>query len=223
MAVEVFDGNTGDPTTVASQIEKMRGRFGLSEVVLVGDRGMITSARIREDPAPVDGLRWITALRAPAIRRLLDQGAVQRSLLDEVDLAEVTSEDYPGERLIVCRNPLLAADRARKRQELLAATEREFEKIVAATTREARRLSGADKIAMRVGQVRNKYEGRQALRNPDHRRLVSLRPKDRADRRGSGARRVLRYSDERPGRDAWSGRDAPSLQAALGRRTRVSK
>ena len=144
MAVEVFDGNTGDPTTVASQIEKMRGRFGLSEVVLVGDRGMITSARIREDLAPVDGLRWITALRAPAIRRLLDQGAVQRSLLDEVDLAEVTSEDYPGERLIVCRNPLLAADRARKRQELLAATEREFEKIVAATTREARRLSGAD-------------------------------------------------------------------------------
>ena len=158
VAVEVFDGNTGDPTTVASQIEKIRERFGLSEVVLVGDRGMITSARIREDLAPVDGLRWITALRAPAIRSLLDQGAVQRSLFDEVDLAEITSEDYPGERLIVCRNPLLAADRARKRQELLAATEREFEKIVVATTRKARRLSGADKIGMRVGQVRNKYK-----------------------------------------------------------------
>ncbi len=146
VAVEVFDGNTGDPTTVASQIEKIRERFGLSEVVLVGDRGMITSARIREDLAPVDGLRWITALRAPAIRNLLDQGAVQRSLFDEVDLAEVTSEDYPGERLIVCRNPLLAA------------TEREFEKIVVATTRKARRLSGADKIGVRVGQVRNKHK-----------------------------------------------------------------
>lgn len=158
VAVEVFDGNTGDPTTVAGQIEKIRERFGLSEVVLVGDRGMITSARIREDLAPVDGLGWITALRAPAIRSLLDQGTVQRSLFDEVDLAEVTSEDYPGERLIVCRNPLLATDRARKRQELLEATEREFEKIVVATTRKARRLSGADKIGMRVGQVRNKYK-----------------------------------------------------------------
>ena len=158
VAVEVFDGNTGDPTTVASQVEKIRERFGLREVVLVGDRGMITSARIREDLAPVDGLHWITALRAPAIRSLLDQGAVQRSLFDEVDLAEVTSADYPGERLIVCRNPLLAVERARKRQELLDATEREFEKIVVATTRKVRRLSGADKIGMRVGQVRNRYK-----------------------------------------------------------------
>jgi len=158
LAVEVFDGNTGDPTTVASQIEKIRERFGLSEVVLVGDRGMITSARIREDLAPIDGLRWITALRAPAIRRLLDQGTVERSLFDEVDLAEVTSQDYPGERLIVCRNPLLATDRARKRQELLEATERELEKIVVATTRKARPLRGADKIGMRVGRVRNQYK-----------------------------------------------------------------
>ena len=158
VAVEVFDGNTGDPTTVASQIEKIRERFGLSEVVLVGDRGMITNARIREDLAPVDGLRWITALRAPAIRSLLEEGALQLSLFDEVDLAEVTSEDYPGERLIVCRNPLLATERARKRRELLEATEREFEKIVTATTRKAGRLSGTDKIALRVGQVRNKYK-----------------------------------------------------------------
>lgn len=158
VAVEVFDGNTTDPTTVASQIAKIRERFGLSDVVLVGDRGMITSARIREDLAPVDGLGWITALRAPAIRSLLDEGALQLSLFDEVDLAEITSEDYPGERLIVCRNPLLAKDRARKRQELLAATEREFEKIAIATKRKARRLSGADKIGMRVGKVRNKYK-----------------------------------------------------------------
>jgi len=158
VAVEVFDGNTTDPTTLASQIEKIRERFGLSDVVLVGDRGMITSARIREDLASVDGLGWITALRAPAIRSLLDEGALQLSLFDEVDLAEITSADYPGERLIVCRNPLLAKDRARKRQELLAATEREFEKIAIATKRKARRLSGADKIGMRVGKVRNKYK-----------------------------------------------------------------
>jgi hypothetical protein len=105
VAVEVFDGNTGDPSTVASQVEKIRDRFGLSDVVLVGDRGMITSARIREDLAPVDGLRWITALRAPAIRSLLAEGAIQPSLFDEVDLAEVASDDYPGERLIVCRSP----------------------------------------------------------------------------------------------------------------------
>ena len=158
VAVEVFDGNTGDPTTVASQIEKIRERFGLSDIVFVGDRGMITSARIRKDLAPVDGLRWITALRAPAIRRLLEEGTLQLSLFDEVDLAEIRSEDFPGERLIVCRNPLLATERARKRQELLEATEREFAKIAEATTRKARPLAGTDKIALRVGQVRNKYK-----------------------------------------------------------------
>ncbi len=158
VAVEVFDGNTGDPTTVASQIEKIQKRFGLTDVVLVGDRGMITSARIREDLAPVDGLRWITALRAPAIQSLLKEGALNRSLFDEVDLAEITSNDFPGERLVVCRNPLLAAERARKRQDLLEATEREFEKIAIATKRKTRRLSGADKIGLKVGKVRNKYK-----------------------------------------------------------------
>ena len=158
VAVEVFDGNTGDPTTVASQIEKIQKRFGLTDVVLVGDRGMITSARIREDLAPVDGLRWITALRAPAIRSLLEEGVLNRSLFDEVDLAEIISKDFPGERLVVCRNPLLAAERARKRQDLLEATEREFEKIAVATKRKTRRLSGADKIGLKVGKVRNKYK-----------------------------------------------------------------
>jgi len=158
VAVEVFDGNTGDPTTVASQIAKIRERFGLTRVVLVGDRGMITSARIREDLAPVEGLNWITAIRSSAIRALLKTGAVDRSLFDEVDLAEIASEDYPGERLIVCRNPLLAAERARKRQALLLATERELEKIVVATKRKSRRLKGADKIGLRVGKVRNKYK-----------------------------------------------------------------
>jgi len=158
VAVEVFDGNTGDPTTVVPQIEKIRERFGLTRVVLVGDRGMITSARIREDLATVEGLGWITAIRAPAIRTLLRKGAVERSLFDEVDLAEISSEDYPGERLIVCRNPLLAAERARKRKELLEATEQELEKIVVATQRKSRRLKGEDKIALRVGKVRNKYK-----------------------------------------------------------------
>ena len=158
VAVEVFDGNTGDPTTVVPQIEKIRERFGLTRVVLVGDRGMITSARIREDLATVEGLGWITAIRAPAIRTLLRKGAVERSLFDEVDLAEISSEDYPGERLIVCRNPLLAAERARKRKELLEATEQELEKIVGATQRKSRCLKGEDKIALRVGKVRNKYK-----------------------------------------------------------------
>jgi len=127
-------------------------------VVLVGDRGMITSARIREDLATVEGLGWITAIRAPAIRTLLRKGAVERSLFDEVDLAEISSEDYPGERLIVCRNPLLAAERARKRKEWREATEQELEKIVVATQRKSRRLKGEDKIALRGGKVRNKYK-----------------------------------------------------------------
>ena len=108
---------------MASQVDKIRNRFGLQRVVLVGDRGMLTAARIREDLQGIDGLRWITTLRAPTIRKLLAAGTVTPSLFDERDLAEVSSEQFPGERLIVCRNPLLAAERQRKRQELLAATE----------------------------------------------------------------------------------------------------
>ena len=111
VAVEVFEGNTGDPTTVASQIEKLRGRFGLGRVVLVGDRGMITSARIEQDLKPQPGLGWITSLRSPAIRKLVEGGLVQMSLFDQRDLAEISSPEFPGERLIVCRNPLLAEER----------------------------------------------------------------------------------------------------------------
>jgi transposase len=158
VAVEVFDGNTGDPTTVALQVRKIRERFGLSRVVLVGDRGMITDARIREDLDPVEGLSWITALRAPTIRKLAEEGLLTRSLFDETDLAEITSEDFPGERLVVCRNPLLAQERARKREELLCATEALLEKIMAATRRDNRPLWGADKIGLRVGKVRDKYK-----------------------------------------------------------------
>ena len=137
VAVEVFEGSTADSLTVASQVAKIRERFGLQQVVLVGDRGMLTGARIREDLQGVDGLRWITTLRAPTIRKLVNAGTVTPSLFDERDLAEVTSEEFPGERLIVCRNPLLAAERQRKRQELLAATEKELAPIVEAVARAA--------------------------------------------------------------------------------------
>lgn len=158
VTVEVFDGNTGDPTTLSSQIEKLRKRFGLSRVVLVGDRGMITQARIREELKPVEGLDWITALRAPAIRQLLEAKDLQLSLFDERDLVEITSLEYPGERLIVCRNPALAEDRARTREALLQATKRELDKIVTATSRPKRRLQGQDHIGLRVGKVVNRFK-----------------------------------------------------------------
>ena len=157
VAVEVFAGNTADPVTVGSQVEKLRGRFGLSKVVLVGDRGMLTEARIREEVKPA-GLDWIGALRGPAIRKLVESGAVQLSLFDERDLVEVRSDAWPGERLMVCRNPLLAAESAHKREALLEATEALLEPIVAATQRTQRRLKGADKIGERVDKVIGKYK-----------------------------------------------------------------
>src|SRR6266508_127581 len=153
VAVEVFEGNTGDPTTVPAQIKKIRERFGITRVVLVGDRGMLTEARLREDLRPIEGLDWITALRAPAIQALAAGGALQLSLFDQQDLAEITHPDYPGERLIVCKNPLLAEERARKRGELLEATARELATIAAATARTKRPLRGQARIALRVGKV----------------------------------------------------------------------
>lgn len=158
VAVEVFEGNVGDPATLGSQIRKIRKRFDLKRVVMVGDRGTITEARIDEELRPIDGLDWIGALRAPAIRKLAEEGVIQPSLFDEQDLAEVTSPEYPGERLIACKNPYLAKDRARTRRELLAATEKELEKIVQATRREKWRLKGKDKIGVRVGRDINKYK-----------------------------------------------------------------
>jgi Transposase DDE domain len=157
VAVEVFEGNTADPATVASQVAKVRERFGLSHVVLVGDRGMLTKARIDTDVAPA-GLEWVTALRAPSIKALVAKGAIQLSLFDETDLAEIDHPDYPGERLVVCRNPALAAERARKREDLLAATEAELEKVGAATARERRPLRGKDQIGLRVGKVIGHYK-----------------------------------------------------------------
>ena len=158
VAVEVFEGSTADPMTLASQVAKLRDRFGLQQVVLVGDRGMLTAARIREDLQGVDGLRWITTLRAPTIRKLVNAGAVTPSLFDEHELAELTSDEFPGERLIVCRNPLLADERQRKRLELLSATEEQLAPIAAATRRERQPLRGAAVIGLRVGKVINRYK-----------------------------------------------------------------
>jgi hypothetical protein len=153
VAVEVFEGNTGDPATLAVQIAKIKQRFGLQRVVLVGDRGMITAARIAEELEPA-GLDWLTALRAPAIQKLAaEDGPLQLSLFDTRDLAEIESPDYPGERLIVCRNPALAQERARKRIELLDATEQELARIQARVRRARQPLRGAGQIGLAVGAV----------------------------------------------------------------------
>ena len=158
IAVEVFEGNTGDPATIATQVEKLGKRFKLDRVVLVGDRGMITSARIREDLQSVDGLDWISALRNAQIRKLVDAGSLQLSLFDQRDLAEFIDPAFPGERLIACHNPLLAEERRRKRLELLALTETLLLKIVTATTRKRQPLTGQVAIARRVERDANKYK-----------------------------------------------------------------
>jgi hypothetical protein len=156
VAVEVFEGNTADPATVAAQITKLKQRFRLRHVVLVGDRGMLTSARIEQTLRPA-GLDWITALRGPAIRQLAaDGGPLQLSLFDTRDMAEISSPDYPGERLVVCRNPLLAEERGRKRDELLALTEADLSKIEVRVAREKNPLRGAAAIGKAVGAVMGK-------------------------------------------------------------------
>jgi len=152
VAVEVFGGATGDPATLASQVAKLKQRFGLDHVVLVGDRGMITEARIAEDIKPA-GLDWITALRAPAIHGLIEGGAFQMSLFDDRDMAAITSPDFPGERLILCRNHALAAERSRKREDLLRATERDLAAIAAAVRRKRAPLRGKAEIGLAVGAV----------------------------------------------------------------------
>ena len=156
VAIEVFEGNTGDPTTLAPQIEKLKQRFGLTHVVLVGDRGMITEARITADIKSA-GLDWITALRAPAIKDLLNSDAIQPGLFDQRDMASIISPDYPGERLVVCRNPDLAAERVRKREELLAATETDLAAIKARVERTRNPLRGTAGIALAVGAVLNTH------------------------------------------------------------------
>jgi Transposase DDE domain len=156
VAIRVFTGNTADPAAFIQAADVVRGKFDLRELVMVGDRGMITSARIRA-LKDAGGLSWITCLRAPAIRKLAgDGGPLQLSLFDQQDLAEISHPDYPGERLIACRNPLLAAERARKREDLLAATEENLAKVAAQAA--AGRIKGADKIGVRAGRVINKHK-----------------------------------------------------------------
>ncbi len=158
VAVEVFAGNTSDPKTVATQVDKLRLRFGLQKVILVGDRGMITSARIREDLPASHGIEWISALRATQIQKLARDGQLQMSLFDKTDLVEIAHPDFPGERLVACFNPLLAEERARKRPDLLAATEKQLEKIAVATTRVRRPLRGKHNIGLRAGKIVNRYK-----------------------------------------------------------------
>jgi hypothetical protein len=157
VAIAVFDGNTADPMTLATQVEKLKRRFHLDHVVLVGDRGMITQARITDD-IKAAGLDRITALRAPAIKALLETGALQLSLFDQRDMASITAPDFPGERLVVCRNPDLAAERTRKRQDLLAATERDLARIQASVARKRDPLRGIAEIALAVGAVLDKHK-----------------------------------------------------------------
>src|SRR5689334_19053595 len=175
VAIEVFAGNTGDPSTLAPQIDKLKQRFGLTHVVLVGDpgspkspqdfsgcpdRGMITEARITADIKSA-GLDWITALRGPAIKELLNSGAIQLTLFDTRDMASITSPEYPGERLVVCRNADLAAERARKRDELLDATEKDLAVIKARVERKRKPLRGTAEIALAVGEVFNTHKMRK--------------------------------------------------------------
>jgi hypothetical protein len=158
VGVEVFAGNTADPATLASAVAKARERFGLKRVVWVADRGLLTNARIEAELRPDPDFGWITALRAPAVQALRDEGVLQLSLFDQHDLAEIRSSAFPGERLVACRNPLLGAERACKREALLAATEKELEKIAKAVARERRPLRGQDKIGVRVGRVLGRFK-----------------------------------------------------------------
>jgi hypothetical protein len=153
IAVKVFKGNTADPATVAAQVCKLKDRFGIEHLAWVGDRGMLTSARIEQVLKPT-GMDWVSSLRAPQIVQLAQEhGPFQPSLLDERNLLELSSAHFPGERLVVCRNPLLAQERARKRLELLAATEADLDRIVAATRRARKPLRGEDAIGLRVGRI----------------------------------------------------------------------
>lgn len=157
IAVEVFPGNTADPATVAAQVSKLRDRFGISSIVWAGDRGMLTSARIEQVLKP-QGMDWVSSLRSTQVMQLaLEHGPFQPSLFDERNLIELTSEHFPGERLVVCRNPALAEERARKRDELLAATEVDLAKVAAATQRARAPLRGEQAIALRVGRLIGRY------------------------------------------------------------------
>lgn len=157
ISVDVYPGNTADPTTVPKQVQKLRQRFGLKRVVLVGDRGMLTQAQI-EKLKDVPDLGWLSALRSSSIRELVRQGYLQRSLFDKKNLAEIRSPEFPGERLIACFNPLLADERQRKRDVLLEQTERQLTRICAEVQRRRKKLLTKTEIALKVGRVVNRYK-----------------------------------------------------------------
>ena len=157
VAVSVYAGNTGDPTTVADQIDKLREKFGLERMVMVGDRGMLTQPQIDKLKLHA-GMGWITALTSTAIRQLLEQGALQLSLLDDKNLAEISAPEYPGERLLVCHNPILEEQRQRKRQALLQATEKSLQKIAKEVARRKKKPLSAAAIGMKVGKVLGRYK-----------------------------------------------------------------
>ena len=196
VAIEVFAGNTGDPATVAAQVTKVKDRFGITKVVLVGDRGMLTAARLREDVAPAH-LDWITALRAPQVKALVRGGDLQLTLFDTQDLAEITSPDFPGERLVACMNPFLEAERARKRESLLAATEADLGKIAAACARAPPAAARPGQDCRAGEQGPEPAQGRQALHRRDRRGSRPLRPQPGLHRRRGKARRHLRATHQR--------------------------
>ena len=180
IAVEVFKGNTADPATVAAQVAKLEERFGIERIAWVGDRGMLTSARIEQVLRP-QGMDWISSLRAPQIAQLAaEHGPFQPSLFDERNLIELSSAHFPGERLVVCRNPLLAEERARKRQELLAATEADLAKIAQATQRTRNPLRGEQAIALRVGRVIERFHMAKHLELTITDTALSWRRRDQA-------------------------------------------
>ncbi len=157
LAVQVYPGNTGDPSTVADQVDKLRGRFGLSRVVLVGDRGMLTQAQIEKLKA-YPQLGWISALRSGSIRKLVENQALQLSLFDKRNLAEIRSDEFPGERLVACFNPLLADERARKRKDLLLATQEKLQRIAREVARRTKTPLLKDEIALKVGKTINRHK-----------------------------------------------------------------
>jgi transposase len=193
VAVEVFDGNVHDHQTLPAQLDKLKDRFGLGELVLVADRGMVTRANLDAIRA-ADGIEWITALKAPQVKKLAHAGAFQPSLFDEQNLAEITSDEFPGERLVVCRNPLVAAERARKREALLAATEAELEPIAARVA--AGRLTDAAQIGLAVGEVikRHRVKKHFALEIADSRFAYQRKTEQIADEAALDGIYILRTS-----------------------------
>jgi transposase len=158
IAIEVFEGKTSDPKTFTNQIKKLQERFGIKQVIWVGDRGIISSTTIKQELKTTSPGDWIGAMRASQIRSLVEQSYIQLSLFDQQNIAEISAADYPNERLVACRNPLLAAERTKTREALLKATEKELDKIVVATTRKTRGLTGESNIGVKVGKVLNRYK-----------------------------------------------------------------